>query len=534
MLFALISALLMALSQLTSWGWLALIGYLPLVYATRDSTPARAFKLFFFSTVLQYMATLYWLTIAMTVFGHLNWFVSGIALALLSALIGAYLGGAGALSRYISIHTPIPYWLVFAMSLCLTEYLRDYGFIGSFPWGSSGYSLISTPILMQSASIFGVYGLVFCIGLINSSLALRKFWVAGLILATMLVYGQWRLSSYDPTVLPKVKVALLQGNIEQGIKNQSALYGTDILERYRLLQNQAVAAGSELVIWPESSYPYRLSLEEPHFVPIGNLAPVNIISALSEDRQNQFYNSAYILNAQAEILGRFDKNHLVPFGEYVPWPFNSVAQKLVPNLGEFARGRQLEPVTANGIPLAITVCYEGVFPNISRNFVRKGATLLVNVTNDAWYGFSAGPYQHLGMYQMRSVETGRSFARATNTGVSAWVDPRGNLHQTTPLYEEDLVIAYVPLSSETTFYTKTGDFVPLACGIILLLALMLIRKPRSKTDWLLALLGLSVILASHVYFEPQKLDLQEAAFTKDTLFIIVGLLLGLRAWKLKV
>lgn len=533
LILALVSALLMALSQLTDFGFLALVGYAPVIYATRNSSPKQAFKLFFMATVLQYMATLYWLTIAMTVFGRMNWFLSGVALFLLAAIIGLYLAGAAALARYVSLNLGWSYFWLFPMALCLTEYLRDYGFIGSFPWGSSGYSLVSVPVLMQGASVIGVYGLVFYVGFVNSALCAGKRGVVIALVSTVVLfaYGTWRLQTYDPSNLKTVRVALLQGNIEQGIKNQAALYGNEILEQYRNLQDRAVAGGAQIVIWPESSYPYRLVVEEPHFVPLGELASINIVPAIAEDSKDLFYNAAYILNARQEILGRFDKNHLVPFGEYVPWPFGLVAKKLVPNLGDFARGRQLSPIEINGIPFAITVCYEGVFPAISRSFVEQGAQLLVNVTNDAWYGFSAGPYQHLNMYRMRSVETGRSFARATNTGVSAWIDPRGNAHSETALYEQALIIADVPLATETTFYVRAGDFVPLFCGVILLLALILIRRPKTKSDWFWAFMGLGIMLASHVYFEPQKLDLQEAATTKDSLFLILGFLLGLRVWK---
>lgn len=527
---AFLSATLMALSQLTSWGWLVLIAYAPLIWATQEATPKKVFKLVFVATTLQYTATLYWLTIAITVFGHLPWVMSIAGLVLLSAMIACYLAGAAALTRYISMKLGWSYLWLFPVAICAVEYLRNYGFIGAFPWGVSGNSLVSVPILMQGASVVGVYGLIFYIALVNSGFCGKwKTAVAATLL--LLIYGAWRIQTYDPGKLSTVKVALLQGNIEQGIKNHAAQHGEEILRRYHQLQEQALLLGAQIVIWPESSYPYRLFEEDPHFVNLGQLAPISIISAIAEDSRNQFYNSAYILNSDQKILGRFDKNHLVPFGEYVPWPFGLVAKKLVPNLGEFARGEQLKPVDANGVPIAVTVCYEGVFPEIGREFVRLGAQLLVNVTNDAWYGFSAGPYQHLNMYKMRSVEVGRSYARATNTGVSAWIDPLGYIHEATPLYEQALVVADIPLSTETTLYVRFGDFLPIACVIILLGALVLSRRPRTKSDWLWFSLGLAIILASHVYFEPQKLDLQEAANTKDTLFLFMGMLLGLRVWK---
>ncbi|MES2504599.1 MAG: apolipoprotein N-acyltransferase [Myxococcota bacterium] len=535
MILALLSSLLMALSQLTPLGFLVLVGYVPLILATHRLPPGKVFKLVFAATVAQYLATLYWLTITMNVFAHLPWVVSWFALFLLTMLIACYLAGAAALARYLSIRLGWSYFALFPVTLCVTEYLRDYGFIGSFPWGASAYSLLSVPVLLQGASVGGVFGLVFYVGLVNAGIASvivrRKMcWGALFVSVALVAYGLSRLWSYQPETQKNVKVALLQGNIEQGIKNHAPQYGDEILERYSNLQNKAVSLGAQIVIWPESSYPYRLDMQRPILNNLGTLAPVNIISALGTDAQRDFYNTAYVLDQSGTILGRFDKNYLVPFGEYVPWPFGYVVEKIVPNLGSFARSGGFKTVMADGIPLAVTICYEGVFPVIGRAFVAEGAELLINVTNDAWYGVSAGPYQHLGMYQMRSVEVGRSYARATNTGVSAWVDSRGFIHQPTNLYEEALVLAEVPLSKEITIYQQVGDIFPLSCLAILLIGLIISRRPSTKGQWAMALIGLAIILTSHGYFAGDKKAFDESAYTKDSLFIILGLLIGLRVF----
>ncbi len=540
------SAALMALSQLAPLGFLALVGYVPLIAATRNESPGRVFKLAWAATTLQYMATLYWLNIAITIFGGLNWAISLTGVFLLSAMIGCYLGGALALARYISIKLGWSYLWLFAPALAAVEYWRNYGFLASFPWGISANSLVSVPVLLQGFSLIGAYGMVAVIGLVNAgvfSLFRRtglpaeaqakagEGRLAALAFVTLLalcLYGTYRIQTLDLQSMPKIKTALLQGNIEQGIKNHAPQHGDEILTRYNQLQRQAKFKDAELVIWPETAYPYRLWTEELKFMGLDALAPVNVIGVMTVDSQREYYNSAYVLNGDGSVLGHFDKNHLVPFGEYVPWPLESIVQKLVPGTGSYGRGRELKPLNLGRLSMAVTVCYEGVFPEISRAFVEQGANLLVNVTNDAWYGFSAGPYQHLAMYQMRSVETGRSYARATNTGVSAWVDPLGYLHDATPLYEEALVVSDIPLAHETTWYVRIGDIVPQLCVLLMLVAWVMARRPKTRGDWLRLILGVAIILAARGHYGPQEAVMIESAWTKETLFWMLGLVIGLR------
>ncbi|MBH1988523.1 MAG: apolipoprotein N-acyltransferase [Myxococcaceae bacterium] len=533
-----LSAGLMASSQLTSWGFLALIGYVPILLICSHLPPRQAFLCFGAATSLQYMATLSWLLTAMTVFGGLHGFVSILSLFLLTAFIGLHLGLAMALSRYLDRKKSAPMMFWFPLALCSAEYLRDYGFIGSFPWGCSGYSLISTPRLLQSASWLGVYGLVFFIGLLNCLIARsiqerRLCWgaFALALVGLMSLLGEYRLHTWKNQTPQTVSIALLQGNIEQGLKNDALIYSDEILERYRALQTKATQSGAELVIWPESSYPFSVSTEEPRFESLGELAPINIIGAIAQDPEGKFYNSAYILDSAGKALGRFDKAQLVPFGEYVPWPFASIAAKLVPGLEQLEWGTQSKPLRVGALALAVTVCYDGAFPNVARTLVKNGANLLVNITNDAWYGFTQGPRQHLAMYQMRSVETGRSFARATNTGISAWIDATGQVHQATPLYEQTLVFAHIPLSTGNTWFVLGGQWVPRLALACLLAGLLWARRPRKVSDWIWLLIGLAIALFSYTVFELKSPMFQEAAKTQETLLFALGLLLGLRVWK---
>ncbi len=459
---------------------LAWIGLTPLL-VTGSRRPFRAGLLagsVFFALVL------YWLNIVMTTYGRL-----ALPLALAAWLL---------LSVYLALFWAVPFWgtlrlralcrlspvLVFPVFWVGCEYLRGWLLTG-FPWALLGYSQQPFAWLLQTADLFGVYGVSFLVALVNALLAeillrrregrplpLRTLLAVGCLLAAALGYGAWRLEAPAPGGRKEWTVALAQGNIDQAQKwDARFLYAT--LDIYRRLSRQATQAGAELTVWPESAAPFYF--QEPGRPRSQVIATAResggylLLGAPAYDRKDgriRFYNSAYLLNAAGEVLGRSDKIHLVPFGEYVPlkWllPF---VDKLVVGIGDFSPGRVM-PLRMNGRSLGVLVCYEAIFPDIARRYVRRGSDLLVNITNDAWFGRSSAPWQHLEMAAFRAVEQRIWLLRAANTGVSALISPTGRIVRHSRLFEPALVVGRVTPGAGPSLYRRIGDVLPWSCLLV--------------------------------------------------------------------
>jgi apolipoprotein N-acyltransferase len=197
-----------------------------------------------------------------------------------------------------------------------------------------------------------------------------------------------------------------------------------------------------------------------------------------KDLRRRYFNSAFLVSSSGDVLGRSDKMHLVPFGEYVPLakllPF---VHKLVVGVGDFSPGDSLAALDIGKGKVGILVCFEGIFPDLSRRYVRDGAQLLVNITNDGWYGRSSAPYQHLSMAVFRAVENGVPLVRAANTGISAIIDKKGHISHTTALFEETFVTGDVLLGKAGTLYTRIGDLFALIClAVSMIITVQCFRK----------------------------------------------------------
>jgi apolipoprotein N-acyltransferase len=243
------------------------------------------------------------------------------------------------------------------------------------------------------------------------------------------------------------------------------------VDRYRDLSLAAAREFTpELIIWPESATPFYYQDQSPlgaevRQVAIRSQAALLFGSPAYEKRDDgrwHFLNSAFLLDAKGETLGRGDKVHLVPFGEYVPLkkilPF---VNKLVEGIGDFSPGI-IRPMRLGEHRIGLLVCYEGIFPELARAYVNQGSDLLVNVTNDAWYGYSSAPYQHLSMARFRAIENRIWLVRAANTGISAFIDPSGRIGGATPIFVTLSTTAKVGLGSRPTLYRSIGDALPLA------------------------------------------------------------------------
>jgi apolipoprotein N-acyltransferase len=476
-------------------GWVALA---PLLVAIgQPARPARRpFLLGYLTGLVYFSGTLYWLTDVMTTFGGLPTSIAtGVALLLVLYLAIYPAVVASIVARGVRTFGLPALWaapLVWAGA----EYLRGHLLTG-FPWVPLGNSQIDVAPIAQAASLVGVYGLsaIVALGSVAAAwlvvaprgrAAIGPAAAAVLVLGTAAQWGHVRVA--DGGLLragTPVRVALIQGNVAQGQK-WDAQFANTIFTRYLSMSRRGVADGATLVVWPESATPFFFE-EHPASEAIRRIASETgarlFIGSDQVDRGDRarLYNSAFLIQPTGSTGGVYRKMHLVPFGEYVPLEsILSFAGPLVEQVGGFWPGDTLTVFTVREGRFSTGICYEAVFPELSRAAVRQGSQLLTSITNDAWFGRSSAPWQHLAMARMRSVETGRYMARAANTGVSALVDPYGRVIQQTGLFEDAVSVGEVRFLDGTTLYVMIGDVVPWA-GIAVAVGLWLmgLRARRS-------------------------------------------------------
>ena len=273
----------------------------------------------------------------------------------------------------------------------------------------------------------------------------------------------------DPQLVEERLVGIVQGNIEQRIKNKSPEFRKEIITRYYDGSLRVLKAGAEILVWPEAAWPGYLNTQLKRF-PMPDLGVPLLVGAPAFDAgaERRHFNSAFWVDNQGLILGRHDKNHLVPFGEYVPMRWLLPVNRFVPGLMDFSAGESMAPL---GVPPAgILICFDGVFPELAREATLQGASWLVNMTNDGWYGVSSAPYQHRDFYVFRAVENRRWVVRAANTGVSAIIDHFGRIRHETDLNQETVLAASIQLRSERSPYTYGGDWWLFGAGLVVLWA----------------------------------------------------------------
>ncbi len=464
-----------------------------LLLGLQGLAPRRAAALAFAAGLAAHAAVLHWIYVVTVVYGHaplvVGW-LAPIALASYIAAFSAAFGAGVALLARRGLASP----LAAALWWTCLDHLRSF-LLSGFPWATLGYAQHANPALLGLSSWTGVYGLSFVTVLGGAALAevvRERRLGAGVLLAALLVAAAHLpglLAGADPERGEgRVRVAVLQGNIDQGVK-----WDPDWFERtlsiYEELSRRAAARGAGLIVWPESAVPVGLDGEHAAGLRgrLGALArelgAALVVGSVGLDfgpdrRPSAYYDSAFVLTPSGAFTARYDKAHLVPFGEYVPFHLaqllRAVARGMAevgvtpgsgPRTLELLPGDAARPVSA-GVP----ICYELIFPDLVRRFVRDGAGLLLAITNDAWYGRTGAPFQFLAITAVRSAETRVWTARAANTGVSAFIDARGRVRAKTGIFERGLLVEDVPYRPPPiggSFYTRHGDLFAAACWIAL-------------------------------------------------------------------
>jgi apolipoprotein N-acyltransferase len=487
------------------------------------ATPLQGFLLGYTCGILWFAGTCYWIFDTMHRYGGLPIPAAALALILFCMYVGLYHGMFGLLLALVAgsriaghkmevagLAASIRRALVAAPFLWVAVELARTR-ITAFPWELLGYSQTGNFALTRIATLTGVYGLSFEILLVNSVFAAaflvpkevmkeapkeaskeRRKWLlaAACLAAVILQAGQLLAPSpvaADHTaLLVQPNIPILQGAMWTKEYFQDTL--RDLTVRSLHPAGEKLAGGKtdrhfDLIVWPESPAPFytndplfrdavsALARQSGTWVAAGS---IGITQALHNSRESsQIFNSAALVSPEGEWVGRYDKVHLVPFGEYLPFPqVFAFAGGLTKEVGEFQRGTSHAPLDAGGERFGMFICYESIFPDEVRQGPLQGAQFLLNISNDGWYGDSGAWKQHLQQTQMRAIENDRWLLAATNTGMTASIDPYGRVVAATPRNIRTALAAPLALSSGITFYTRYGDWFAYLCAIISAGALM--------------------------------------------------------------
>jgi apolipoprotein N-acyltransferase len=463
-------------------GLIAWIALLPLFYALKEATPSEGFRLGFFAGMIANTGIFYWISHVVVQYGGLPFSVGVLVMLLLSSYLSIYTGIFAAAVVFSGrgwgaalFGAPVAW-----VSL---EFARSRLFTG-FPWENLGYSQYLNEIAVQIADVAGVYGVSFLIVMINriiyitlearreKRIPFRELLISAALVFAVFLYGFFRIADVKEAMggAPESEVVLVQGNIDQNSK-WDPRYQTETVDIYTSLSLETPPGKGGIIVWPETAAPFFFG--RPSALREKILAAVRASGAsllLGSPHYEQagaetaYMNSAYLIEPGGTVAGRYDKVHLVPYGEYVPlkalFPFIG---KMVAGIGDFRSGADFYPLASGKQRLGTLICYEGIFPEAARAYKRRGADLLVNITNDAWFGKTSAPYQHLSMTVFRAVENRLFLVRAANTGISAVIDPLGSIVARTETFTRTVLSGKVKYVDKKTLYAAYGDVFAYVC-----------------------------------------------------------------------
>ncbi len=480
------SAILMSLSfHPIGLHFLAWFGLVPLFFAIKDVKPSSAFKsgiLFGFSFSL---FSLFWL-----VFLQID---TNIKILMLFGLILLFLYFGLYYGTGILIAHSVGLWLL-PFILTGLEFIRGFGELG-FPWLTLGYSQARYPVIIQQASLYGVYGLSFWLVLINvlfyKLIKLRKvkyFFACVIVFGLPLLYGMMKIK--EPVGEP-ILIGVVQPNIDPNLKFTKAMR-EETFSRLITLSEQCKVNASlhgdslELIIWPETATPIFITFPGKYQEQVLQLSrrintPIFTGTPMYDSEKREMYNGAILIDPHIGITQEYRKIHLVPFSEHIPFEDQiRLFRKIDVGGSHFSPGKQYTIFRSQRISFSCLICFESIFPELARRFVSDGSQLLVNITNDGWFGKISGPQQHNDMAILRTVENGVPLARSANTGISMVVDKYGRILQETELFKEDVISSRISIAKDRTVYQMLGDIVPIFSLLLAAVILALKIKEQNK------------------------------------------------------
>jgi len=415
---------------------------------------------------------LYWIPQVLVLYGQLSWLMALAAFWIMLIVLSLFLLPFTLLTRWAAGKSVVLALMCAPGFWLLTELCRNYFPLNGFPWALLGYSQQPYLWIIQIADIGGVYLVSILLVVANSAfvgaLRLKTFkpllvFAVPFLMANL--YGAYRVNWWQPEMGPTLKVALVQPNI--GLSRDREHYAVKFYEDLPEYYRRATEAGAEWVIFPEAPNPF-LYQEDFYFrtfwereVAAQEAYLLFNTTLLETDPSLRYFNSALLLGPDGQEAYRYYKTHLVPFGEYVPFQdwLGSLIEPLVQGVAGFSPGEKLHLGNVANLRFATLVCYEGIFPELSRRLVLQGAQVFVNITNDSWYGRSTAPRQHLDMSRFRAIETRKAFLRCANSGYSAAIDYLGRSSQEMDLFEEGILMTQVAGNTYRSIYSYVGDWI---------------------------------------------------------------------------
>ena len=462
------------------------------VVRLRPATPVQGFLLGYVCGILWYAATCYWIYDTMRHFGGLSMPAALLALFLFCCYLGLYHGLFGLLvSLLAGSATDLRRPLALAPFLWVAVELARTRITG-FPWNLLGIAQVDNGPLCRIAATTGVYGISFEIALVNVALAAaflvpreKRTAMLAAALAAAAVLQAGRLIDAPPARADH-EALLVQQNIPVAADWTPAYFQQtltsliDLTETTAVKNADAVGIGRvivspiKLIVWPESPAPFFTN--DAHLRnSLGEMARLTnawvVVGAIGvtprPGTEPALFNSAALISPDVGWIAHYNKVHLVPFGEYLPFPsVFSFAGGLTKEVGQFQHGVSRRPLAAGDEKLGVFICYESIFPDEVRQFANNGAQVFVNISNDGWYGDSGAYAQHLNQTRMRAIENNRWILSDTDTGVTASIDPWGRVVAQLPRKDRLALVAPYALISDTTFYARHGDWFAYACAII--------------------------------------------------------------------
>ncbi len=471
---SLISGLLIAISLPKFYiPFVFLIGFFFFVKLIVENNIKKAF---FYSTTVGFFFSLfsfYWINYSVVYYGNVSIFAAVPLFILFSLAFGLFqFGISGIITKILIERYNLEAIFFLPFIWIILEITREFIPFGGFPWNLSGYMISYINPLSQVTSITSIYGLSFLVLFFSVSIfyffykknlisfAINIFCI--ILVAVLFIYGNLKISNYQYAG-KQIKVSIIQGNIPEDMK-MSVEGRPEIIKKYsKLIQKAYKKDNPDLIVLPESALPFPpLSkgdkLKKQFFKNIKDVKVPMIIgfdNYFTKGNKLYLYNSMFLIDKNHIIRNYYNKIKLVPFGEYVPFPFKIFAS-LFPYLEgyDFIKGRYLKLLIYKNLRILPLICFEGIFPNFVAANSKRRPNIIVNITNDAWFKKTSAPYQHFEMVRVRAIETGTFLVRAANTGISAFVSPTGKIIKSLGLFEEGFITANIYLQNEETFFEK--------------------------------------------------------------------------------